>query len=194
MLTERMYVLNEQANQFWLARWNKEQRKSVMITESDRWNEFAALKKVDATGAVATEASVSAIEIGYRYLQNFYASRNLKYVPRRMEMIPWLFNARFYSKRWEDTFLINPPHYDHCRYFIDQDTKQRIATIQPYSYPDYQRIDGDGRTPTMDESIDRVRVDSEKFALEHGLSVTVSKNGWYNPKKVILIEYTREKL
>jgi hypothetical protein len=181
---------NDGPAQFWRERHKKGQRKTAMLLAGNNFEKFKTLEQVDATGAIEIDAPVSAIELGYEFLQRFYAGRNLRHVPRRMEMIPWLFKARFYSKKWEQTWDIHPPYYDHCRYFVDRDTNQRTVTIQPYSYPDYER--GDRQVPTMDEFLERVRVDSEKFASEHGLSVKLSKNGWYNPGKVILVEYTRD--
>lgn len=144
--------------------------------------EYQVVEKADAWGAIDNKT----VDTSYQYLQNFYAGRNLKHVARSMEMIPWLFRARFYSKKWNATFLIHPPYQDHYRYFVDRDTKQRIVTIQPYAYDEEVR-----RPLTPDEFAHKVRAESEQFAREHGLHVKISPDGWYNPGKVILIEYTK---
>jgi len=46
---------------------------------------------------------------------------------------------------------------------------------------------------TINAIIDRARRASEKYASDHGLKVKVSFDGWYNPQRVVLIEYTAVK-
>jgi hypothetical protein len=94
-------------------------------------NKYSKLKTLDAWGAIE-ESNAETINKGYEMFENFRAGRNLRRVPLTMEMIPWLFKARFYSKKWEDNYLVSTPFRDHVRYFVDKDTKERIATIQPY--------------------------------------------------------------
>ncbi len=87
------------------------------------------LERLDAWGAIE-DRDIQKVDEGYKMFEAFRAGRNLKRVIPSREIIPWLFRARFYSKKWNETYPILPPFYDHARYFASG--KERIVTIQPY--------------------------------------------------------------
>lgn len=93
--------------------------------------EYNKLLKVDAWGAIE-DGAADKIALGYQMFEVFRAGRKLKHLNPGIEFLPWLYKARIGSKFWEDNFLTAPPFCDHVRHFIDENTKQRIYTIQPY--------------------------------------------------------------
>jgi hypothetical protein len=105
-------------------------------------NKYSKLKTLDAWGAIEDD-DVEKVNEGYEMFEHFRAGRNLKRVPLTMEMIPWLFKARFYSKMWEENYAVRVPFRDHVRYFVNKGTKERTATIQPYLLTVAQKEDGD---------------------------------------------------
>jgi hypothetical protein len=171
----------------------------------DWFKKFKKLQTVRACGATEADDGPERVEVGYRFLQNFFAGRNLRYSGGQDEL-PWLLRAKKYTKRWEGSICVHPPYYDHSRCFIDKDTKQRIWTIQPYFlrindatrlpqefYDICNREEPDPQEPLWKEVVngivEKARKESETFAQAWGLQAEVSTNGWYNPGKTILIEY-----
>jgi len=90
---------------------------------------YEVLHRVQACGALEHPNKVA---LGYSMFTDFCDGRRLKYEPWGKEFIPWLYKSRFYSKKWYDTYDVLPPFKDHVRYFVDQDTRARIVTSQPY--------------------------------------------------------------
>lgn len=188
-----------------LGAWGATEGRSMSLSE---------LRQRYGSCDTAIDAIGDQILLGHKMFEDFRAGRNLKREAVMMEMIPWLFRARFYSKKWEETYNTNAPFHDHTRYFIDKDTRQRIATIQPYLFTvaressvevpnEFRRIYANCTNPfkplpdspvvkeTIQAVLDKAKKVSDEFANEYGLQASVSFNGWYNPERVILIEYRK---
>jgi len=177
------------------------------------------LKSLSAYGG-AEDAIPEKVELGFQMWETFHAGRSLQRVwigP----IVPWLLRKNTNTKFWLEHMSVPPPFQDHCREFVDRKTKQRVATIQPYfarvagevgvdvpqEFNDHfnKEIDPVTRrtttyrplpqTPVFQETIAAVvsaaQQRSDEFAQQYGLQAEVSFNGWYNPERVILIEYRK---
>lgn len=113
-----------------------------------------------------------------KYRQEFNRGRRLKSV-YPIEEIQWLLG------RDTDLYL-RASYWNYVRCFVDQDTHDKILTLQPY--PPYPF-----NNQPLDKFVEQARTESEKFADEHGLTVRVTGHSWYNPGHTILIEYAAKK-
>jgi hypothetical protein len=101
-----------------------------------------------------------------------------------------------------------PPARDHVRGFVNRKTGERVLTIQPYF--SVKRPDGhiwvfdnaangepvifvDGLSSGKPYTIPEFTSLCEQFAAEHGWTAKVSRDSWYYPGRVILVEYRKTK-
>jgi hypothetical protein len=176
---------------------------------------LTTVKRLEAVDSAATEfpPNTKWIRCADQMFSDWLAGRSLKRTHDYWEPVPWLHGEKTESKYWHETYRAEVPFRDHSRFFVARGTRQRIFTIQPYigtvghdvgvAMPREflmkinMQKSGEplGAAPVVVDTLAAISEaalrTSREFADKHGLRVTISHNGWYNPFRVLLIEYTK---
>lgn len=126
--------------------------------------------------------------------------------------VAWIHGKRYGTKKYVELEAPEPPFVDHERLFVDRDTGRRVFTIQPYITDIVEKVDVpkefvsylrrmltvrpgkpflESDRELLSKIVDFARVSANDYAFNRGLQAKVTLNGWYNPYKVLLIEYTK---
>jgi hypothetical protein len=187
---------------------------------ADYFTMYKKLAGLDAAGAIERDAPErELVQLGFQMFENFRRGRTLQRVPSG-PLVPWLLKKNSGTKFYHEHTFVHPPFQDHGRDFLDRTTMQRVCTIQPYfmavadktgvevpqEFIDHfndvhnnkvrkHEFSPLPQTPVVQDTVAAVlgaaQRKSDEFAEQYGLQAKVSFDGWYNPERVVLIEYTK---
>jgi hypothetical protein len=132
--------------------------------------------------------SPAAIGAAYSNLQSFYRGLNLQVTDVDRPLL-WLMNGtQQYTEKYRRACEAEIPHKNRLQCFVDQDTRERILTVQPYVSLSQRMSPLELRDKVR--RTEQIIHDSQRFAQEWGLQVNF-RDSFYDPERCILVEYTK---